>query len=241
MIIHVDLHTHSDLSPCGDSMMTPGTLLGIAKVNGLDAVAITDHNASYNIPAALKIAEAYDIVLVPGMELETSEEIHVVCLFPTYEQLAEFQKTVCDSYTPPDNRPEIFGEQHIYNEEDEIVGEWKPLLLASTGISIDDVPALVEKCGGLAYPAHVDRDSYSVLTTFGMLPEWYNLPFVEVSCDAPVEEVLKQYPFLKDYKLLRSSDAHYHHKIQETGAALDVDENTAAGVIKALRQGRIVG
>ena len=74
--ISVDLHIHSALSPCGDVMMTPGNLVGMAKINGLDAIALTDHNAMHNLDAAIKIGEAYGVVVVPGMELETSEEIH---------------------------------------------------------------------------------------------------------------------------------------------------------------------
>ena len=145
----------------------------MAVVNGLDALAITDHNSSYNIPAAMEIAAAYGIVLVPGMELETSEEIHIVCLFPDYPSLTAFQKIVCDSYSPRDNVVEIFGHQHIYNSDDEITGEWEPLLLEPTGISIDDVFRLADEVGGIAYPAHVDRDSYSVLsicTIFSISP-----------------------------------------------------------------------
>ena len=239
--IRVDLHIHSDLSPCGDAMMTPGTIVGMAVVNGLDALAITDHNSSYNIPAAMEIAAAYGIVLVPGMELETSEEIHIVCLFPDYPSLTAFQKIVCDSYSPRDNVVEIFGHQHIYNSDDEITGEWEPLLLEPTGISIDDVFRLADEVGGIAYPAHVDRDSYSVLSSFGMLPYNYPHPFVEISCQCDSEQLKENFPELKNYKLLRASDAHYHEKIQEEGALLRVEEKSPAGIIQALKNGSIIG
>ena len=129
--ISVDLHIHSVLSPCGDIMMTPGNLVGMAKINGLEAIALTDHNAMQNIPAAIKIGEAYDIVVIPGMELETAEEIHVVCLFPDTESLSAFQNVVVESYGPkiPANRPDIFGKQLIYDEEDEECGELERMLL----------------------------------------------------------------------------------------------------------------
>ena len=121
--ISVDLHLHSILSPCGDDMMTPCNLVGMAKLNGLDAIAVTDHNAMENVETALKVGQAYEIVVVPGMELETSEEIHVVCLFPNIEGLAKFQQIVIDSYgeNMPKNRPDIFGRQAICNDDDEVM------------------------------------------------------------------------------------------------------------------------
>lgn len=217
--ISVDLHIHSVLSPCGDVMMTPGNLVGMAKINGLEAIALTDHNAMQNISAAMKIGEAYDIVVIPGMELETAEEIHVVCLFPDTESLSAFQDVVVESYGPkiPANRPEIFGKQLIYNEEDEECGELERMLLIPSGITIDDVFGIVEGLGGIAFPAHVDRDSYSVLTTLGALPYGYKNGFVEISCECSREEIVKTYPELEKYKLLPSSDAHYIDKIQEAG------------------------
>lgn len=241
--ISVDLHIHSVLSPCGDVMMTPGNLVGMAKINGLEAIALTDHNAMQNISAAMKIGEAYDIVVIPGMELETAEEIHVVCLFPDTESLSTFQDVVVESYGPkiPANRPEIFGKQLIYNEEDEECGELERMLLIPSGITIDDVFGIVEGLGGIAFPAHVDRDSYSVLTTLGALPYGYKNGFVEISCECSREEIVKTYPELEKYKLLPSSDAHYIDKIQEAGGAeLLVEELSVKGVIDALKNSRII-
>lgn len=241
--ISVDLHIHSVLSPCGDVMMTPGNLVGMAKINGLEAIALTDHNAMQNISAAMKIGEAYDLVVIPGMELETAEEIHVVCLFPDTESLSAFQDVVVESYGPkiPANRPEIFGKQLIYNEEDEECGELERMLLIPSGITIDDVFGIVEGLGGIAFPAHVDRDSYSVLTTLGALPYGYKNGFVEISCECSREEIVKTYPELEKYKLLPSSDAHYIDKIQEAGGAeLLVEELSAKGVIDALKNSRII-
>lgn len=240
--ISVDLHIHSALSPCGDELMTPGNLVGMAMLNGLSAIAVTDHNASQNIRAAMKFGRELGVVVIPGMELETAEEIHVVCLFPEAEALFAFQDLVMASYpgAPPANRADIFGPQPIYDESDEICGELPHLLLMPTGIGIDDVFAQVKCLGGIAYPAHVDRDSYSVLTNLGMLPYGYDNAFVEISRECDVSALLKNYPELENYKLLPSSDAHYLDKIQNAGdAVLAVAEVTPAGVLDALRAGRI--
>ena len=231
----MDFHIHSALSPCGDDFMTPGNIVGMAVVNELDAIAITDHNSSENIPAAMAIAAEYGIVVIPGMELETAEEIHVVCLFPDLEAMSQFQRAVLDSYVPGENRPDIFGCQQIFNSNDQIIGECSRMLLAPTGISIDDAIPLADRFGGIAYPAHVDRDSYSVLTSFGTLPYQYPHGFVEISMDCDRQALLAQYPFLQDYCLIPASDAHYLEKIQERRTFIEVEERSPAGIIAALK------
>ena len=231
----VDLHIHSALSPCGDDFMTPGNIVGMAVVNELDAIAITDHNSSENVPAALGIAAEYGIIVIPGMELETAEEIHVVCLFPNLESITAFQTAVLKSCQTGENRPEIFGCQQIFNAKDQIVGECSRLLLAPTGISIDDAIVLADRYGGIAYPAHVDRDSYSALTSLGALPYAYPYSFVEVSMECDTDALFKQYPFLRDYRLIAASDAHYLERIQERRTFIDVEERSAEGVIRALK------
>ncbi len=231
----VDLHIHSALSPCGDDFMTPGNIVGMAVVNELDAIAITDHNSSENIPAAITIAEEYGVIVIPGMELETAEEIHVVCLFPNMEAMTAFQQNVLSSYTPGENRPEIFGCQQIFNSNDQIIGECSRMLLAPTGLSVDDAIVLADRLGGIAYPAHVDRDSYSVLTSLGALPYQYPHPFVEVSMDCDRKALLAQYPFLQNFRLIPASDAHYLEKIQERRTFIEVQERSPKGIIAALK------
>lgn len=231
----MDLHIHSALSPCGDDFMTPGNIVGMAVVNELDAIAITDHNSSENIPAAMAIGNEYGIIVIPGMELETVEEIHVVCLFPDLEAISVFQNTILSSYAPGTNRPDIFGCQQIFNSNDQIIGECTRMLLAPTGISIDDVIPLADRLGGIAYPAHVDRDSYSVLTSFGMLPYQYPHSFVEISMDCDRESLIEQYPFLQAYRLIPASDAHYLDKIQERRTFIEVEERSITGILEALR------
>lgn len=240
MRISVDLHIHSDLSPCGDCFMSPGNIVGMAVVNGLDAIAITDHNSTYNVPAAMKIAAKYGVVIVPGMELETCEEIHVVCLFPDIKAMDKFQSIVNESYEPGKNFTDIFGKQRIYNENDEISGEWEYMLLSPTGISIDNVFDLADNLGGIAFPAHVDRDSYSVLSTFGMMPYGYPHSFVEISAECDVERLLNRYPELVKYKFLKCSDAHYCENISETGTVIEVEEKSGKGIIDAMKAGNIM-
>lgn len=233
--ITVDLHMHSCLSPCGDDFMTPGNIVGMAKVNGLDCIALTDHNITLNTEAAVQIGKEYGITVIPGMELETVEEIHVVCLFPDTETARSFYEYIMASYPQTENKPDIFGCQQIMNSDDLITGEYPYMLLSPTGISVDEVIPLAEKYGGIAYPAHVDRDSFSCLASLGALPYDYPHKFVEISYDCDEKALIEQYPFLSSYALLRASDAHYLEHMSEGNMHLLVEENTPLGVIKALK------
>ena len=137
-----DLHLHSCLSPCGDTDMTPNNLVNMAALLGCDIIALTDHNTCRNTPAAVKVGQAAGVLVIPGMELCTAEEAHVVCLFETVEDALAFDKYVCAHVPKVPNRPEIFGEQWVLNENDEKIGEISELLITATDISINDMQAL---------------------------------------------------------------------------------------------------
>ena len=85
-----DLHIHSVLSPCGDDDMTPCNIVGMSKLLGLDVIAITDHNSTGNAEAVMKCGQAMGLTVVPGMELETREEVHVLMLFEDLSKANEF-------------------------------------------------------------------------------------------------------------------------------------------------------
>ena len=121
--LYYDLHIHSCLSPCGDDDMTPANLVGMAAVKGLDVIALTDHNSCRNCAAAMRHGEICGVTVIPGMELTTSEEVHVVCLFPSLENAMSFDQFVYERILPIQNRPDIFGRQQILDEQDQVTGE----------------------------------------------------------------------------------------------------------------------
>ena len=204
-----DLHTHSALSPCSDNDMTVNNMVNMAVLNGIRYLAVTDHNSCKNCPAAMKVAEALPITVIPGMELCTSEEVHVVCLFPTLESAMDFDKVVHDALPPIRNRPEIFGEQRILNELDEPVGEEPYLLINATSISIEDVVPLVKQFGGVCWPAHIDKSSTSVFSNLGYFsPDW-GFSIIEISDRSRIEEFAPKIPGFADMLVLTNSDAHY--------------------------------
>ncbi len=206
---YYDLHIHSCLSPCGDNDMTPNNIAGMGVVAKLDIMALTDHNTSRNCPAFFKTAKANGIVPVAGMELTTAEDIHLVCLFEKLEDAMKFDELVSGKRIPIKNRTDIFGEQLVMDENDEVIGTDEYLLSNATFITVDEAPALVEECGGICYPAHIDREANGIVATLGVFPEEPYFPCAELHDGDKRAEYEERFPLLKDKPVVVSSDAHY--------------------------------
>lgn len=233
MRLYYDLHLHSCLSPCGDDDMTPHDLVQMAALLGLNAIALTDHNTCGNCPAAAEVARELGLLFLPGMELCTAEEAHVVCLFPSVEQALAFESIVRPALPPIPNRPDIFGEQVIRNAADEPIGTHPTLLTIASGISVDQVVGLARAHGGTAFPAHVDRPSYSVIASLGTVPE-VGFTAAEISTSGDPVALCQRHPVLNGLPLLLNSDAHRLEDIAEPHAWLELSEATPAALIAAL-------
>ena len=233
MKCYYDFHIHSALSPCCDNDMTPNNIVNMAYLKGLNAIAITDHNSTKNVRAAIKIGEELGITVIAGMEIETKEEVHILSLFPTVE-LAEKAEKIIKSHLPKIiNKENIFGEQIIIDENDNIVGKEEQMLITATSLSINDVFSLVRNCGGVAIPAHIDRHSYSVLSNLGFIPDELNISTVEISKKTEdVEEYLKNLSFAQKYLVIRNSDAHYLGDISEKINYIEVDNNSIQEILQ---------
>lgn len=234
MKVYYDLHLHSCLSPCGDQDMTPNNIVNMASILGLDIIALTDHNSCKNCEAAVKAGERVGVVVVPGMELCTAEEIHVVCLFPNVEQCERFDAFVHSRLLPVQNRTEIYGEQTMMDDQDQVVGYEDILLITAADISINDIYPIVKTYGGTCYPAHIDRDSYSILSSLGDFPPDCHFNCAEIADIERLETLKATYPILEDMPFICSSDAHYLENMQEKNACITLEEVSAAGLIAAL-------
>jgi len=221
---YYDFHIHSCLSPCADNDMTPNNIAGMAALAGLNIVALTDHNSCRNCPAFFAAAKKQGIIPVAGMELTTSEDIHIVCLFETLEDALQFDKAV-DSYRiRVKNRTDIFGDQLLMDENDAVIGTEEDLLSNATQLSLDDVPTLVEQFQGVCYPAHVDRESNGILATLGMFPPTPHFALAELH-DMTKREVLRpMHPQLEQMLLLNGSDAHYLWDIRDKEHFLELED-----------------
>lgn len=216
-----DLHIHSCLSPCGDNEMTVNNIVNMAFLKELDVIALTDHNSSRNCPAFMEAARKVGIRAIPGMEINTSEEIHAVCLFPSLEQAMDFDSYVFSTMPPVKNRPKIFGDQIIVDENDEPIGSIDTLLITASGVSYSELPDLMKQYGGIFFPSHIDRSSNSLLAIMGGVPEDVVFPFFEFYHLGLYEETMEKYPILKGKPWLHNSDAHYLWDIAEPVRQLD--------------------
>lgn len=224
-----DLHIHSALSPCAENEMTPVTVVGQAALSGLDFVAVADHNAIGHVPLALRAGEEFGVCVVPAVEVQTSEDIHILCLFETYDVLEAFFNGLPLSQRK--NRADLFGEQLYFDEDDNVVGSEDRMLLDSAAISCDEVRERVVAMGGAAVPAHIDRDANSMLKILGAVPSEY--PTVELSTRATEEEKAE---WSRDRLVITDSDAHVADDMSDKGE-IDLPERSVAALIDRLRRG----
>ena len=115
-----DLHIHTCLSPCSDWEMSPKKIVAKSIEKQLDIIAICDHNSAENVQAAIRLGEELGLRVLPGMEICSREEVHILGLFKAVEQVQAMQEFVYE-HLPGENQAEVFGYQVIVNENDEIV------------------------------------------------------------------------------------------------------------------------
>ena len=202
----MDLHIHTCLSPCAQSDMLPTAIIKQAKEGNLDAIGICDHNSAENVQAVKRAGEKEGVQVLGGMEICSSEEIHILAFFDNDDALFKMQNIVYENLSG-ENDVEYFGEQLIVDEHDRVVGSDKKLLIGSTSLGIDKIVELVHSLGGLAVASHVDRDSFSIIAQLGFIPEELPLDALELSwrCESRVVNNYESYGL----PLVKFSDAHF--------------------------------
>ena len=166
-----DLHIHSCLSPCGDALMTPNNIAGMAFIKGLDVIAVCDHNSARNLPAVKAAADRMNVLLLPGMELTTREEAHMLCYFRTVQACMAFGEAIYAHLAPTPNNERFFGRQQVMNERDEEIDVEERLLIGALDLPFEACAARIREAGGLCVPAHINRGSSGVLGALGFLPQ----------------------------------------------------------------------
>ena len=203
-----DLHIHSCLSPCGDLDMSPRAIVRKSLEVGLDLIAVCDHNSAENVAAVIRAASEKTLWVLPGMEVSSREEVHTLAIFDRVDQVLQMQEWVY-SRLRGTNRPELFGDQVVANEFDEVEGFNDRLLIGAVQISLAELVKQVHRLGGLSIASHVDRPSFSILSQLGFVPKDLNLDALEVSVHTDRESARKGIPGVEDCALLSFSDAHF--------------------------------
>ncbi len=207
--MRAELHVHTVLSPCAAVEMIPPLIVSEALELGIDIIAITDHNVSANVAAVIKAAEGTKLTVIPGMEVHTSEDIHILTLFDDLETLLRWQTIVDQALPPILNQSEFFGEQYIVDESGEFLRMEDRLLIQPTHLTIEQVFYQAAQLGGLVIPAHVDRKTYGLIGTLGFIPTELDFLAIELSRHIPIETAVQIFPQLKNYRLIQSGDVHH--------------------------------
>ncbi len=211
-----DLHIHSVLSPCADDLMLPSEIVATAVRRGLAVIGIADHNSAENVAAIAIAAQRKGLRVLPGIEVTTREEVHVLALFDSVAAAVAWQDYLYGHLPPLRNDERAFGTQLVVDEGDQIIRVNQRLLLTATDLSLGEVIAAVKRAGGVAIPAHVDRVAFGLLGQLGFVPADLDIPIVEVSRYTDPHEAVSLHPSLAGRAVLQSSDAHF---LDEIGVA----------------------
>ncbi len=237
-----DLHMHTVLSPCGDLEMGPQNIVQRAKEEGLDMIAISDHNCTRQVKVIRKLASENGILVIGGAEVTSQEEAHCLCFFETDEQLDTFQRFLDEHLPHIPNDEERFGYQLVVDENEEIVGEEPYLLINAIDVDIEGLYDKVHEIGGLFIPAHVNKPSTSLMSQLGFIPPDLKADALEISKHVTKEAFLKKFAYLKRFAFIQSSDAHFTHLIGETYCYFHMYELTFDEFRRTLRgeEGRFI-
>ena len=220
----VDLHMHSCLSPCADDDMTPANICGMAYIKGLQAIAVTDHNTGRNLPYVKEAADHYGLIFMPGMEITTKEEVHLLGYFKDVETAVEVGEIFSSHLPPMKNKPDYFGKQLVMNTDDEVVDVEDRLLIGATDLDLEECTKIIREHGGAAVPAHINR-GHGLLTNLGLFPAEPEFPVVEVRNELDVNDKLIGYR-----RRLQSSDAHRLGEIMEAVFDLPTERFSLGGL-----------
>ena len=233
-LFKADLHIHSCLSPCGDLDMSPRAIVKKSREAGLDLIAVCDHNSAENAAAVLRAAGQKGLCVLPGMEISSREEVHTLAIFDRIDQALEMQDIVYGRLKGT-NRPELFGDQVVANEFDEVDGFNDRLLIGAVQISLADVVKEVHRLGGLSIASHVDRPSFSILSQLGFVPKDLELDGLEVSVHTDRESAKKEIPGISEYALVSFSDAHFLSDVGKASTSFLMESPCVAEIRLALK------
>ncbi len=208
---------------------------------GLELIAVCDHNSMRNVAALQKRAAEVGLAVLPGMEITSAEEVHLLGLFPDLERAMAMQDLV-DENLPGENIPEIFGYQVLMDEWDEILGSEDRFLAGATTLSVEDLVQAIHGYGGLAIASHVDREGFGILGQLGLIPEGLELDALEISWAMTRPEAKERFPQIRKWPLVRSSDAHRPEDVGRAWSRLRVEEASFEELKLALRgeKGRLL-
>jgi len=235
-LVRADLHVHTALSPCADSDMRPLQMLLTAEEHAVSVLGVVDHSTARNAWAVFDVAEAFDVRVFAGLEVESAEGVHVLALFDTVETAMAMDGYVAEHLPDLANRPEFFGEQLLLDGLGHVVGLDPRLLATAVDLSIEEIADHTAALGGMSFPAHIDRQAYGLLSVLGFVPPDLKVDGFELSRHTSPADARRQWPQLAGLPLFTSSDAHL---LEDIGAAATwISADLAAAPLSAREWGQ---
>ena len=203
-----DLHIHTCLSPCAEPDMTPRRIINSALGKGLQIIAIADHNSAENTAVAVRTGRDRGITVLPAMELTSQEEVHVLSFFNSAEDIAAMQEIAYARLQDGINDELGIGYQLVVNEFDEIMDYNKRLLIGATSLSLSELVTIIHSMGGMAVASHIDRQSFSVMSQLGFIPDDVSFDALEISYAMNLRKATLKFGGYSGIPWITSSDAH---------------------------------
>jgi PHP family Zn ribbon phosphoesterase len=213
--------------------MSPRAIVQQSLAKGLQIIAICDHNSAENVGAAMRAGAERGVRVLPGMEISSAEEVHTLAIFETESQALAMQDLVY-AHLRGTNRPEVFGDQVVANELNEVEGFNDRLLIGAVQMAIHEVVKEVHRLGGISIASHVDRESFSLLSQLGFVPPGLELDAVEVSRHLKRESAAGELPAISGFPVVSFSDAHFLEDIGNPSTSFWLDSATLDEIRMAL-------
>jgi len=225
--VRADLHLHTCLSPCADAQMQATAIVREAKKAGLDMIGISDHNSAENVAAVVKAGAREGLPVIAGMEITSEEEVHILGLFNTEQDLMNMQDVIYQNL-PEGDYGQAYGPQTVIDEWDNVVGANSRLLLGATALTVEEVVDAIHERSGVAIASHIDRERFGLIGQLGFIPEGLKLDALEVSSLSSFEQEF-------DYPIVTFSDAHYLDDIGKSCTCFIIEDASVDEIRKALR------
>ncbi len=218
--------------------MTPRKIIETARQRRIDLIALTDHNSIENVEITKKLG-GNEVRVFAGMEITSSEEIHVLALFDALDSAEKMQSLVYNSLPSIENDEKLYGHQVVVNENDEVLSLNKRLLIGATSMSIGNIVKLIRELGGISIASHVDKETFSIISQLGFIPDDLAFDALEFSHHIDREEAMQRFGSLVRFPWVSFSDAHYLTDIGKRTTILSMKDVSVESIRSALLNRKI--
>jgi PHP family Zn ribbon phosphoesterase len=216
--------------------MSPAAMMHRLKELNIEWIAITDHNSLANCPPYAKVAADNGIAFTYGVEIQTSEEIHLLAYFDAADRAMQFNRVLYEALLPIPNDAEFFGDQVVIDADEKIVRLEERALSNSVLWDIAETKAKIEEYDGFCVPAHIDAVANSIIGQLGFLPREMHFPLLGITAVLTIKDYLMLHPDMAELSFLRASDAHYLSDLGCGSSRICVEEPTVKELVMAAKR-----